>query len=159
MIFRRKEEVVNSVVAIAVAQALTEKSTEVHLKWINLISSTWTPSLFRNMGFVTRMRTTDKPEIPDPAVMEAKLLFQHQIASLVEEHKIPPSLILNFDQTTVKYVPVSNSTFAKKDKNMSLSLVVPSKNWSLLRLASLIQISSYQCNSHIKETREEVFRG
>ena len=46
--------------------------------------------------------------------MEAKLLFQHQIASLVEEHKIPSSFIKNFDQTPLKYAPVSNSNLAKK---------------------------------------------
>ena len=66
------------------------------------------------MRSVRRIRTTDKPEIPDRAAMEAKLLFQYQITSLVEEHDIPPSLIMNFDQTTLKYAPVSNSTLAKK---------------------------------------------
>ena len=40
------------------------------------------------MGFVRRMRTTDKPEIPDQAVKEAKLLFQHQIVSIVEDDEI-----------------------------------------------------------------------
>ena len=79
--------------------------------------------------------------------MEVKLLFQHQIASLVEEHNILPSLIMNFDQIPLKYAPVLNSTLVKKkDKNMSLSLAVPSKNWSRLLLASPIQLSSYQCN-------------
>ena len=66
------------------------------------------------MGFVRRMRTTDKPEIPDQAVKEAKLLFQHQIVSIVEDDEIPESLIMNFDQTPLKYAPVSNSTLAKK---------------------------------------------
>ena len=66
------------------------------------------------MGFVRRMRTTDKPEIPDQAVKEAKLLFQHQIVSIVEDDEIPESLIMNFDQTPLKYAPVSNGTFAKK---------------------------------------------
>ena len=60
------------------------------------------------------MRTTDKPEIPDQAVKEAKLLFQHQIVSIVEDDEIPESLIMNFDQTSLKYAPVSNSTLAKK---------------------------------------------
>ena len=73
-----------------------------------------TQGLFQRMGFVKRVRTTGKTEISDPAMMEAKLLFQHQITSLVEEHKILPPLILNFDQTTLKYAPVSNSTLAKK---------------------------------------------
>ena len=66
------------------------------------------------MGFVRRMRTADKPEIPDGAVMEAKLLFHHQIASLVEEHNILPSLVMNFDPTSLKYAPISDSTLAKK---------------------------------------------
>ena len=46
--------------------------------------------------------------------METRLIFQHQMASLVEEHNILPSLIMDFDQTPLKYVPVSNSTLAKK---------------------------------------------
>ena len=49
------------------------------------------------MGFVKCMHTAGKSEIPDRAVMEVKLLFQHQIASLVEEHNIPPSFIMNCD--------------------------------------------------------------
>ena len=41
--FRKKKRgVVNSVVAIAVAQALIKKSADEHLKCIDLISSTWT---------------------------------------------------------------------------------------------------------------------
>ena len=43
---KRKGGVVNSVVAIAVAQALIENRTDKHLKCINLILSTWTQSLF-----------------------------------------------------------------------------------------------------------------
>ena len=66
------------------------------------------------MGFVRRLRTTDKPEIPDQDVKEAKLLFQHQVVSIVEDDEIPESLIMNFDQTPLKYAPVSNSTLAKK---------------------------------------------
>ena len=41
-------------------------------------------------------------------------VFLHDIVSLVEEHKIPKSLIINLDQTPSKYVPVGNSTLAKK---------------------------------------------
>lgn len=114
MTLRRKGGVVNAVVAIATARALIEKSQDEHLKCIDLNSTNWTQSLFRRMGFVKRMCTTSKPEIPDRAVKEAKLLFQHQIASLVEEHAIPPSLIMNFDQTPLKYAPVYSNSLAKK---------------------------------------------
>ena len=122
LILRRKGGVLNSVFAIAIAQALLEKRGDKHLKCINLISSTWTQSLFRSMRFARRMRTTDKPKIPDQAVMEAKLLFQHRIANLVEEHNIPPSFIMNFDQTLLNYAPVSNSTLAKnRSKHVSIA--------------------------------------
>ena len=47
MILRRKEEVVNSVVAIAVAQGLIEKSTEEYLQCIDLIPSTWLRVFFK----------------------------------------------------------------------------------------------------------------
>ena len=114
LILRRKGGVVNSVVAIAAAQALNQKSPDEHLKCVDLDSSSWTQSLFRRMSFVRRMCTTDKPEIPDQDVKEAKLLFQHQIVSIVEDDDIPESLIMNFDKTPQKYALVSNSTLAKK---------------------------------------------
>ena len=56
---------VNSVVAVAVAQALIEKSTDEYLKYIDLILYTWTQSLFHRMRFFRRMRITEKPESPD----------------------------------------------------------------------------------------------
>ena len=46
MISRRKGGVVNSVVAIADAQALIAKSTDEHLNCIDLISSAWIQSVF-----------------------------------------------------------------------------------------------------------------
>ena len=91
MILRRKGGVGNSAVAIAVAQIVIEKSTGDR-----------------------RMHTIGKLEIRDQAVMEAKLLFRHHTATLVEEHNISPSFIMNFDKSPLKYAPVSNSTLTKK---------------------------------------------
>ena len=64
--------------------------------------------------FVKRTCTTSKPEIPELAKREAKLIFQHQIADLVEKHDIPHSMIMNFDQTRCKFAPVQNRTLDKK---------------------------------------------
>ena len=89
LILRQKGGVLNSVVAIAAAQALIQKSSDEHLKCIDVVSSSSTQSLFWRMGFVRRMHTTtDKPEIPDQAVKETKLLFQHQIVSIVDDDEI-----------------------------------------------------------------------
>ena len=105
LILSRKGGVVakllNSVVAIAATQALIQKSSDEHVRCIDLVSSSWTQSLFRRIVFVRRLRTTDKPEIPDQAVKEAKLLFQHQIVSIVEDDEIPESLIMNFYTTEI----------------------------------------------------------
>ena len=60
------------------------------------------------------MKTTGKIEIPDGAKKEAQLFYLHHIASLVDDHNIPDSLILNLDQTKLKYIPSANHTLAKK---------------------------------------------
>ena len=46
LILRWKGGVVNSVVGLAAAQALIQKSSDEHLKCINLVFSSWTQSLF-----------------------------------------------------------------------------------------------------------------
>ena len=49
------------------------------------------------MGFVKRMKTTGRFEIPEGAKKEAQLLNLHDIVSLVEEHNIPNTLVINLD--------------------------------------------------------------
>ena len=51
LILRRKGGVVNSVVAIAAAQALIQKSSDEHLKCVDLVSSSWTQRPFSKDGF------------------------------------------------------------------------------------------------------------
>ena len=113
-IVRRKGGVVNTVVAIATAKALIEKSDQQHLKNLDLERSSWAKSLFQRMGFVRRAKTTSKPEKPERAKSEAALILHHQIVDLVEKHHIPPSMVINIDQTPLKYAPVSNQSMAQK---------------------------------------------
>lgn len=51
---------------------------------------------------------------------EAKLFFQHQTVHLEERYSIPTSLIMNFDQTTVKYTPLANQTLKKGSKRVAI---------------------------------------
>ena len=60
------------------------------------------------------MKTTGKIEIPDVAKKEAQLLYLHDILSLVDDHNIPHSLILNLDQMKLKYIPSAKHTLSKK---------------------------------------------
>ena len=63
----KKVGVVNTVVAIAIAQALIAKSKDKNLKVVNLEKTSWAKSLFHRMGFVERSATTGKPVVPDGA--------------------------------------------------------------------------------------------
>ena len=60
------------------------------------------------------MKTSGKIEILEGAKKESKLLYLHDIVSLVDDHVIPDSLILNLDQTKLKYIPSANDSLAKK---------------------------------------------
>ena len=101
-------------VAIAAAKALIAKSDLEHLKAVDLENSSWTKSLFPRMGFLRRAKTTSKPGIPERAKSEAALILHHQIIYLVEKYQIPSSMLINVDQTPLKYAPVSNQMMAQK---------------------------------------------
>ena len=74
------------------------------------------------MHFVRRTATTSKVEIPEGAKKEAELTFLHRIVSTVEKYKIPNSMILNLDQTSLKYAPCSRQTLAPKNsKHVAIS--------------------------------------
>ena len=79
-----------------------------------MLGAPWAKSLFNCMGFVLRRKTTAKVLIPEGALKEAELKFHHQIANYVEKYQIPPSLIINFDQTPSKYVQISLNTMEKE---------------------------------------------
>ena len=76
------------------------------------------------MGSGKCRKTSAKVDIPDSARKEIEYLFHHDIVSYVEEFNIPHSLIY-LDQTSLKYVPVSNETMAKRN---SLSVVIEGSN-------------------------------
>ena len=82
---------------------------------IDLENSQWAKSLFVRMGYTRRKATTAKLEWPAGLRKEAELLFYHEIVEHVETNDIPDSLILNFDQTPYKYVPVASTTLAKRN--------------------------------------------
>ena len=121
---RYKVEVVNTQIAIATAKALVRGYTLLEKE--NLVLSTpWAKSLFRLMGFVLRRKTAAKVLIPEGALKEAELKFHHQIVNYVEKYQIPPSLIINFNQTPSEYVQIFSNTMEKKwTKNVLISITI-----------------------------------
>ena len=112
MATRYKGGVVNSLVAIATAKALLKRYRRLGKENLK-IERSWAQSLFRRMGFVRHIKTTGKVHISVGAQKEAELKFCHQIVNQVEKYKIPPSLIIKFDQISSKYGQVLSMTMTK----------------------------------------------
>ena len=68
------------------------------------------------------MQTMGKVEIPEGARKEVKLSYLRNIVTIVEKYEIPHSLIMNLDQTYLKYKPAMNHTMAKQNsKSVSIA--------------------------------------
>ena len=110
---RCKGGVVNSLVAIATAKALLKRYPRLEKENLK-IGRSWAQGLFQCTGFVCGIKTTGKVHFPVRTQKEAELKLLHQIVNQVEKYQIPPSLIINFDQTPSKYVHVSSMSMAKR---------------------------------------------
>ena len=106
--------IISRAVATSTTKALMSKHPDL-VGNIDLDSSSWAKSLFMCMGFVRRVCTTAKLEITVNSRKEIELVFLHQLVSKVEMYGIPPSLIINIDQTPSKYVSSSRTIMAKKN--------------------------------------------
>ena len=98
---------------IATAKALTKRYPLLKKDHLKLRKS-WAQTFLCHSGFVHRMKTTGKVKISVRAQKDAELKFLYQIVNNVENHQIPPSLTINFDQTPLKYVQVSSTTMDQK---------------------------------------------
>ena len=107
----KKGSVINTTVANTSAIALISKYPYV-ARDIDVNSSHWAKNLFARMNFVQRRKTFLKVDIQDKARKEIEFLFLHEMVTKVEKHDIPPELILNIDQTSLKYVSVGNEALA-----------------------------------------------
>ena len=120
--------VVNTAVAIAVADALVERHPKLSCKFW---TCTWARSLFYCIEFVRRAGMTRKVEIPAGAKKEVELTLLHEIVNNVEIFHIPSSLVLNLDQTNWKYISVGKTAKVKKGSNsISISGLSDKKSMS-----------------------------
>ena len=74
---------------------------------------TWAASLLSRMGFVKRRGNTKVKTTP--AKLELfKSQFLEEIASTVKMEEIPPTIVINWDQTGLNIAPVSSWTMEKE---------------------------------------------
>ena len=79
------------------------------------ITGTWAKSLMKRMGFVRRAKISLTLEIPEGTRKEIEYQHLYQIVNAIEKWDIHPDLVVNFDQTPSKLVPVGRSTLAKRN--------------------------------------------
>ena len=70
------------------------------------------------MGYVKR-KVTNNAKVTVEDLTSLKKQYLLDIRGIAEIAEIPHDLILNWDQTAINYVPVSNWTMAKEDKRQS----------------------------------------
>ena len=77
-----------------------------------VLKKSWAQHFLTNMNFVKRKTTTKKPKVTVANFDELKSQFLLDIKAIVTMEEIPDDMIVNWDQTAIKYVPSSNWTMA-----------------------------------------------
>ena len=108
--------VVNTSIAIAIAIGVVRKRDRSLLKEEGgplELTKNWAKSILQRMGFVKRRGNT-KAKVAVEQFEALKTQYLFDIKATVEMMEIPPELVINWDQTGIKIVPVSSWTMEKK---------------------------------------------
>ena len=113
---RKRGCIINTTVAIAVGEGiLLNKDANLLAAnggGINLTKD-WAKYLFRRMGLVKRKGNT-KAKVELEQFDEIKRMFHQDIRSAVVMDEVPSELVINWDQTALSYVPVSQWTMEEE---------------------------------------------
>ena len=108
---------VNSEVAIAAAMGIVWKKNS-NLLALNgghiIFTRDWARSLLGRMNFVKRKANT-KAKLAVADFIELKSQFISDIKAFKDLEEVPDYLILHWDQTALKYVPVAERTMEKQE--------------------------------------------
>ena len=78
------------------------------------LSKQWAHSLLHRMNFVQRKRTTSKGKFTVENFAQVKEQFLRDVVTIVEMEDIPGELILNWDQTGIKMIPMNSWTMEQE---------------------------------------------
>ena len=106
--------VVNTLIAIAAATGIVRRHDS-NLLAVNgghiILAKHLAQYLLQRMGYVNR-KASSKAKITVENLASLKEQYLFDIRDVVDMEEIPHDLIINWDQTAVHYVPVSNWTMA-----------------------------------------------
>ena len=114
MALRDNDAVINTAITIACAQGVVNNHDSKLLAdnggHVNL-TKFWAKNLMQRMGLVKR-RASTKAKMSPKEFAELKNQFIFGISVIIQMEEIPSQLIINWDQTGIHYIPVSNWTMA-----------------------------------------------
>ena len=113
---REQGSAVNTVIAIATAEGVV-RSVDANLLAYNSggihLTKAWARSLLNRMGMVKR-RVSSKAKINVHNFVRIKEEFLLDVKNVISMDKIPPSLVINWDQIAIQYVPISSWTMEQE---------------------------------------------
>ena len=77
-----------------------------------VLQKSWAKYLLGKMNLVKRKATTKKPKFTVANFEELKAQFLIDIKAVVTMEDVPEDMIVNWDQTAIKHIPLSNWTMA-----------------------------------------------
>lgn len=118
---RHRGGIVSGKIVIEVTEAFISECCNKSVK--NLcIGQSLAQNLFVRMGFFWRMSTRAKFSVPDKSRRITKFSVMYKTVNKIEKYHTPHQLVINADQTPLKYVPAGCSTLAlNNSKNLPLA--------------------------------------
>ena len=113
LVLQSQDGIVLRTIIVFMAKAVITLNPQHDLVHIDLDSSEWARSLFQIMSFAKRMQKTGKVKIPTGAKKEAELHYLHDIVSVEEKRIILSDLVMNLDQTPLKYISIIYHTMSR----------------------------------------------
>ena len=108
---RKKGLPVNTSIAIGAGEGiLLNKNAGLST---DILTKEWVKYLIKRMGLVKRKGTT-KAKVDVDKFFEVERLFLQDIKTVVTMDDVPAELVINWDQTGLNYVPVSEWTMEKE---------------------------------------------
>ena len=80
------------------------------------LQQTWAQSIHRRLGFVKRKATTSKQPVSPGFIHEVRFTFYSAIQRNINACLIPPELVINIDQTPLRFYLTPTYTLPKKDE-------------------------------------------
>ena len=113
---RRAGGIVNRAIVIAAATGIVQHNNPAMLRAQGgsiELGKKWADSILLRMGLVKRKVTKSAKKVP-PDFADIKQAFLQRVTENVRENKVPPELVINWEQTGTKFVPTNQWTLAEQ---------------------------------------------